>query len=48
MGGPLTNHNLVSRYSEAPMDPSPKTEVFNHKRGREAGGVSSISGITGS
>ena len=49
MGRPLTDHmNLVPRCRGAPKDPSPKTEVFNQEHGREAGGVRSISGTTGS
>jgi len=48
-GGPLTDHmNLVPRYSGAPKDPSPKTEVCYQEPAREAGGVESISGTTGS
>jgi hypothetical protein len=49
MGRPLTDHmNLVPRCRGAPKDPSPKTEVFNRELAREAGGVRSISGTTGS
>ncbi len=48
MGGPLTDQTLVPRNRGAPEDPSPKKEVFNEERGREAGGVPSISGTIGS
>ena len=48
MCGPLTDHNPVPRFRGAPKDPFPKTEVFNQEYGREAGGVSSISGTIGS
>lgn len=48
MGGPLTDQTLVPRNRGAPKDPYPKKEVFNLEPGREAGGVPSISGTTGS
>ena len=49
MGGPFTDHiNLVPRCRGAPKDPSSKTEAFNQEPTREAGGVPSISGTTGS
>jgi hypothetical protein len=48
MGGPLTDQTLVPRNRGAPKDPSPKKEVFIQEPAREAGGVPSISGTTGS
>ena len=48
MGGPLTDHTLVPRCRGAPEDPSHNAEVFNNEPAREAGGVPSISGTTGS
>ena len=48
MGGPLTDQTLVPRNRGAPKDTSPKKEVFNQTPDREAGGIRSISGTTGS